>query len=109
LIAVGSLWGDKLGPAIQPLRGNIRQLACQPSANVRCRAAVDGHFKNQTTLTPLVLTPLVPFVPARRCSGLLSLALVTLDTVGAGGIRVEPPPIALGSGQAASGGHCSGR
>jgi len=71
LIAVGSLWGDKLGPAIQPLRGNIRQLACQPSANVRCRAAVDGHFKNQTTLTPLVLTPLVPFVPARRCSGLL--------------------------------------
>ncbi|WP_199915248.1 hypothetical protein [Parazoarcus communis] len=37
------------------------------------------------------------------------LALVALDTMSTGGIRVEPPPIALGSGQAASGGHCSGR
>ena len=37
------------------------------------------------------------------------LALVALDTMNSGGIRVEPPPIALGSGQAASGGHCSGR
>ncbi|MGE0014320.1 MAG: hypothetical protein AB7S62_19070 [Azoarcus sp.] len=37
------------------------------------------------------------------------VVLVALDTMGTGGIRVEPPPIALGSGQAASGGHCSGR
>lgn len=39
----------------------------------------------------------------------LVLALVALDTASTGGVRVEPPPIALGSGQAASGGHCSGR
>ena len=37
------------------------------------------------------------------------LVLVVMDTVNNGGVRVEPPPIALGSGQAASGGHCSGR
>ena len=37
------------------------------------------------------------------------LALVAMDTVSTGGVRVEPPPIALGSGRAASGGHCSGR
>lgn len=35
--------------------------------------------------------------------------LIGLDTVNSTGSRVEPPPIALGSGQAASGGHCSGR
>ncbi len=35
--------------------------------------------------------------------------LIVLDTLNAEGARVEPPPIALGSGQAASGGHCSGR
>ena len=37
------------------------------------------------------------------------LALVVVDTAFTRGVRVEPPPIALGSGQAASGGHCSGR
>ena len=37
------------------------------------------------------------------------LALVALDAISTDGIRAEPPPIALGSGQAASGGHCSGR
>ena len=37
------------------------------------------------------------------------LALVAMDTVSTEGVRVEPPPIAFGSGQAASGGHCSGR
>lgn len=40
---------------------------------------------------------------------LLFAALIALDTVNSEGVRVEPPPIALGSGQAASGGHCSGR
>lgn len=40
---------------------------------------------------------------------LVLLGLVVLDTTRTGGVRVEPPPIALGSGQAASGGHCSGR
>lgn len=35
--------------------------------------------------------------------------LIALDTLHSNGSRVEPPPIALGSGQAASGGHCSGR
>ena len=35
--------------------------------------------------------------------------LIGLDTINSEGSRVEPPPIALGSGQAASGGHCSGR
>ena len=39
----------------------------------------------------------------------LVLVRVVLDTVNTQGVRVEPPPIALGSGQAASGGHCSGR
>ena len=40
---------------------------------------------------------------------LLVLALLAMDTASTDGARVEPPPIALGSGQAASGGHCSGR
>lgn len=40
---------------------------------------------------------------------LFVLALVAMDTASTGGVRVEPPPIALGSGQTASGGHCSGR
>jgi hypothetical protein len=35
--------------------------------------------------------------------------LIALDTINTKGYRVEPAPIALGSGQAASGGHCSGR
>ncbi len=35
--------------------------------------------------------------------------LIALDTVNSSVSPVEPPPIALGSGQAASGGHCSGR
>lgn len=35
--------------------------------------------------------------------------LIAFDTVYSTGSRVEPPPVALGSGQAASGGHCSGR
>lgn len=39
----------------------------------------------------------------------LFAVLVTLDTLHSSGSRVEPPPIALGSGQPASGGHCSGR
>lgn len=39
----------------------------------------------------------------------LFAVLIALDTLNAKGVRVEPPPIALGSGQAASGGHCSGR
>lgn len=52
----------------------------------------------------------------RRLFGLISnlfwvlvVALIALDTASSTGSRVEPPPIALGSGQAASGGHCSGR
>ncbi|WEN40873.1 hypothetical protein CKCBHOJB_00406 [Thauera sp. GDN1] len=40
---------------------------------------------------------------------LVALGLLVLDTARSSGVRVEPPPIALGSGQAASGGHCSGR
>jgi hypothetical protein len=40
---------------------------------------------------------------------LLFAVLVTLDSMHSNGTRVEPPPLALGSGQAASGGHCSGR
>jgi hypothetical protein len=40
---------------------------------------------------------------------LVFAVLIALDTVASNGSRVEPPPIALGSGQAASGGHCSGR
>lgn len=39
----------------------------------------------------------------------LALILVSLDHLGADRPRLEPPPIALGSGQLASGGHCSGR
>lgn len=39
----------------------------------------------------------------------LFAVLIGLDTINSRGSRVEPPPIALGSGQAASGGHCSGR
>lgn len=39
----------------------------------------------------------------------LVLALIAVDTLDSSGVRVEPPPIALGSGQMASGGHCSGR
>lgn len=53
---------------------------------------------------------------ARRLFSLISnlfwvlvVALIAVDTVSSEGSRVEPPPIALGSGQAASGGHCSGR
>jgi hypothetical protein len=34
---------------------------------------------------------------------------VALDSVRSTGSHAEPPLIALGSGQAASGGHCSGR
>lgn len=52
----------------------------------------------------------------KRLFGVLSnlfwvavLVLIALDTANSTGSRVEPPPIALGSGQAASGGHCSGR
>lgn len=40
---------------------------------------------------------------------LAALGLLVLDTANSSSVRVEPPPIALGSGQAASGGHCSGR
>ncbi|WP_199710490.1 hypothetical protein [Noviherbaspirillum cavernae] len=40
---------------------------------------------------------------------LLFAGLIALDSTHADGSRVEPPLIALGSGQAASGGHCSGR
>lgn len=40
---------------------------------------------------------------------LAMLGLLVLDTTHSSSVRVEPPPIALGSGQAASGGHCSGR
>lgn len=40
---------------------------------------------------------------------LTALVLLALDTARSASVRVEPPPIALGSGQAASGGHCSGR
>lgn len=39
----------------------------------------------------------------------LVLVLVAVDSASVSGVRVEPAPIALGSGQAASGGHCSGR
>lgn len=49
------------------------------------------------------------FRPATAVFWLLVLALVAMDTASTGGMRVEPPPIALDSGQAASGGHCSGR
>lgn len=35
--------------------------------------------------------------------------LVALDSVHSQSTQVEPPLIAFGSGQAASGGHCSGR
>ncbi len=40
---------------------------------------------------------------------LVALGLLALDTASSNSVRVEPPPIAFGSGQAASGGHCSGR
>ncbi|WP_394061365.1 hypothetical protein [Alcaligenes sp. WGS1538] len=40
---------------------------------------------------------------------LLVVLLVALDSLQPRPYRPEPPPIALGSGQAASGGHCSGR
>src|SRR5690606_2960202 len=40
---------------------------------------------------------------------LVALGLVILDTASTAGVRVEPAPFAYGSGQAASGGHCSGR
>ena len=40
---------------------------------------------------------------------LVGLGLLAVDTATSSGVRVEPPPIALGSGQAASGVHCSGR
>lgn len=40
---------------------------------------------------------------------LIALGLVALDTAHTAGVRVEPAPFAFGSGQAASGGHCSGR
>ena len=35
--------------------------------------------------------------------------LILLDAFSSRVYRPEPPPIALGSGQAPSGGHCSGR
>lgn len=40
---------------------------------------------------------------------LLALDLLMVDTATSSSVRVEPPPIAFGSGMAASGGHCSGR
>lgn len=40
---------------------------------------------------------------------LMMLGLVVADTHSTAGNRVEPAPFAYGSGQAASGGHCSGR
>ncbi|MDD3432172.1 MAG: hypothetical protein PHW05_00070 [Tepidiphilus sp.] len=48
----------------------------------------------------------------RRLTALFWLAftgLILLDALTAHRYRPEPPPIALGSGQAPSGGHCSGR
>jgi hypothetical protein len=39
----------------------------------------------------------------------LLIVLVGLDFSQTQRTRVEPPPIMLGSGQASSGGHCSGR
>ena len=52
----------------------------------------------------------------KRLFGLITLVfwvlfavLIGLDTIHSSGSRVEPPPIAFGSGQAASGGQCSGR
>lgn len=40
---------------------------------------------------------------------LIFVGLLTLDYSVNGHPRVEPPPFALGSGEASSGGHCSGR
>lgn len=40
---------------------------------------------------------------------LLVIVLVSVDSLHARSHSAEPPPIAWGSGQAASGGHCSGR
>jgi hypothetical protein len=37
------------------------------------------------------------------------IAFIVTDTMAVTGNQIEPPPIAWGSGQAASGGHCSGR
>lgn len=37
------------------------------------------------------------------------IVLISIDTATVKGAQVEPAPIAWGSGQAASGGHCSGR
>ena len=48
----------------------------------------------------------------RRFTALFWLAfsaLVLLDALAIRTYRPEPPPIALGSGQAPGGGHCSGR
>lgn len=51
---------------------------------------------------------------ARRVIGTLAFwaifaALIGMDFVVADHPRVEPAPFALGSGQASSGGHCSGK
>ncbi|HRL20728.1 hypothetical protein [Alcaligenes sp. SDU_A2] len=40
---------------------------------------------------------------------LLVVLLIVMDSLQPRPYTPEPPPIALGSGQAASGGHCSGR
>ena len=40
---------------------------------------------------------------------LVALGLLVLDTASSSNIRVEPPPIALGSERGAGAGHCSGR
>ncbi|MBI5781468.1 MAG: hypothetical protein HZA65_07370 [Rhodocyclales bacterium] len=48
----------------------------------------------------------------RRATAIFWLAftaLVLLDALAIRTYRPEPPPIALGSGQAPGGGHCSGR
>ena len=50
-----------------------------------------------------------PFRTGFAIFWLVALGLLVRDTASSSNIRVEPPPIALGSGQAASGGHCSGR
>jgi len=40
---------------------------------------------------------------------LVFIVLIVADTMTVKGNQIEPPAIAWGSGQAASGGHCSGR
>jgi hypothetical protein len=40
---------------------------------------------------------------------LIFVGLISLDYAVSGHPRVEPAPFAFGSGQASSGGHCSGR